>query len=375
MRRREQRWSGSNDHFRLLVEHTSDIVSVLAPDGVIVYSSPSAERVLGLTPSELAGRQVFDFVHPDDLGRVRAAFAETLRTLGFAPPFEYRVRHADGSWLTVESMARRHDDGRVIASTRDVTAQRAAELALAERERQLLESQKLEALGSLAAGIAHDFNNLLHVIGGNAAFVRLKLDNASADASELDEIDKAVQTASELTGQLLQFYRRTDEDTATDVATVLAELEPILRRLLGTDVEFHIQVEQNLVPVALAAGHLEQIVMNLALNGRDALPDGGNIWIAASQSDTTITLTVADDGVGIHPQFHRDIFEPLWSTKPLETGTGLGLAIVSGILGQYGGSIAVESDVGAGTRFTVTLPVVEPRDSKEEEAPSRLELL
>jgi PAS domain S-box-containing protein len=360
MRRREQRWSGSEDPFRFLVEHTSDIVSIVAADGLIVYSSPSAERVLGRTPAALAGAQVFDLVHRDDLDRVRAALAETRRTPGFSPPFEYRVRHADRSWLTVESVGRRHDDGSFLVTTRDVTAQRATELALAERERQLLESQKLEALGSLAAGIAHDFNNLLHVIGGNAVFIRRKLDEASADASELDEIDKAVKTASALTGRLLQFYcRPTDEHTATDLRTALIELEPILRRLLGTDVEFHVQVEQDVAPVAIAASHLEQIVMNLTLNGRDALPDGGHIWIAASQAGSTVSLTVADDGIGIHPQFHREIFEPLWTTKSSEMVTGLGLAIVADILEQYEGSIAVESDVGAGTRFTVALPVAE----------------
>ena len=130
MRRREQRWSGSEDPFRFLVEHTSDFVSIVAADGLIVYSSPSAERVLGRTPAALAGAQVFDLVHRDDLDRVRAAFAETLRTPGFSPPFEYRVRRADGSWLTVESVGRRHDDGSVLVTTRDVTAQRATELAI-----------------------------------------------------------------------------------------------------------------------------------------------------------------------------------------------------------------------------------------------------
>jgi PAS domain S-box-containing protein len=355
-------WSGSEDHFRFLVEHTSEIVSVLAPDGVTVYSSPAAERVLGRAPSELVGSQAFDLVHPDDLDRVRAAFAEMLQTPGFSPPIEYRIGHADGSWRTVESVGRSHDQGRVLVTTRDVTSQRATELALAERERQLLESHKLEALGSLAAGFAHDFNNLLHVIAGNAAFVRRKLYDASVDVSELDEIDKAVQTASTLTGQLLHFYRRrNDERTATDLGAVLAELEPILRRLLGTHVELHVEVERDVAPVALATGHVEQIVMNLALNGRDALPEGGSIWIAASQSGSTVSLTVTDDGTGIQPQFLRQIFEPQWTTKTSEIGTGLGLAIVSRILEQYGGSIDVESDVGAGTRFTLALPTAELR--------------
>jgi PAS domain S-box-containing protein len=360
MRRGQQKWSGSEDHFRVLVEHTSDIVWVLAADGVIVCSSPSAERVLGRTPTQLAGALAFDLVHPDDLERVRSALAEMLRRPGFSPPFEYRLGHADGSWLTVESVGRRHDDGLVLATTRDVTTQRALELALVARERQLFESQKLEALGSLAAGFAHDFNNLLHIITGNAAFVRRKLDDASADVTELDEIDKAVDAASELTGRLLQLYRRRAADhAATDLGALLAGLQPVLTRLIGTDVDFHIQVEQDLAPVALAAGDLEQIVLNLALNGRDALPDGGHIWIAAAEAGNTVSLTVTDDGVGIHPQFHREIFEPLWTTKSLEMGTGLGLAIVSGILEQYGGSIAVESDVGAGARFTMTLPVAD----------------
>jgi signal transduction histidine kinase len=229
--------------------------------------------------------------------------------------------------------------------------------ALAECQRRILESQRHESLGRLAAGVAHDFNNLLLVIAGSTAFVRHKLVDASAVACELDAIDKAVQTASTLASRLLYFNRsRDDERTGADVETVLSELEPLLRRLIETRTDLRIDVEHDLPPVAVTAGQLEQIVMNLVVNARDVLPSGGHIWIGASRSSGGVMLTIEDDGPGIAPALHREIFKPFWTTKPPESGTGLGLTIVTDILTQSGGSIDVESDAGSGTRFVLSLP-------------------
>jgi two-component system cell cycle sensor histidine kinase/response regulator CckA len=352
----EQRLRASEEHFRFLVENTSDIVAVLAPCGEIAYVSPSGERMLGHAVETLVGRNAYDLLHEDDVPRVRAAFDEMLSAPGFAPPIEYRVRHPDGRWLTIASVGRNHGDGRLLVTTRDLTQQRAAEVALARRERRLHERQKVEALGWLAAGVAHDFNNLLHVIRGNAALLELELADEPALRARVCEIGRATTSAAELSNQLLNFSRRRSHDSvAIDVRAILLDLEPLLRRVVPEGVSLSVTPPPHGLKACFEHSALEQVVMNLVLNAADASAAGDEIAVAASDADGHVTVSVTDTGTGMSDETVASIFEPLFTTKTNGRGTGLGLAVVKELVEKHRGAIAVETAPGRGSRFSIRL--------------------
>lgn len=345
------------EHFRSLIENASDVICVLTTDGTSVYESPAVERVLGWKPEELVGKQNFAFRHPDDATKVAATWASIVAGEE-TPPAELRLRHRDGSWRTIESVGRlRERDGQpvVVLNYRDVTERR-------ELEEKLLHAQKLEAVGRLAGGVAHDFNNLLTAIGGYAEFLIAGFDADDPRRVDALEIARASDRAAALTSQLLAFSRRQVlRPEVLDLGEVVEGLANLLSRLLGAHVELTTSSEAGSL-VRADRGQLEQVITNLAVNARDAMPAGGELSLAVRRIErdgSYVELAVADTGHGMDDETLSHAFEPFFTTKSEDQGTGLGLSTVYGIVAQSGGDVLVSSEAGVGTTFRVLLPLSE----------------
>ena len=338
--------------FRSLIENASEVITILSVDGTSIFESPSVERVLGRTPEELVGLPSFALLHEDDVDHVQKSFAAIVAGEE-VEPMEFRLRHRNGSWRTVEAVGhRRRQDGEwvVVVNYRDVTDER-------QLREQLLHSQKLEAVGRLAGGIAHDFNNLLTAIGGYSHFLADGFDDDDPRRDDALEIVRASDRAAALTGQLLAFSRRQVLlAEVLDLAEVVGGLESLLSRLLGEGVELSTSVEPD-CRVRADRGQLEQVITNLALNARDAMPSGGSVELAVRRIDGEVELTVADSGIGMDAETIEHAFEPFFTTKGPGKGTGLGLATVYGIVTQTGGEISIDSRPGEGSTFRVVLPL------------------
>ena len=317
--------------FRSLIENASDAVTMLSADGTSLYESPSVERVLGYPPEEILGTKSFSLLHPDDHEAVRQTFAAMLA--GEEPvPIEVRLRHKNGSWRTVEAIGRRRrqeDEWVVVVNYRDVTDQRLL-------QEQLLHSQKLESVGRLAGGVAHDFNNLLTAIGGYSEFLVSGFDDDDPRRADALEIVRASDRAAVLTNQLLAFSRhQVLKAEILDLGDIVAGLERLLSGFLGDDVELSTSVSPD-CRVRADRGQVEQVITNLALNARDAMPAGGKVELAVRRVDGEVELTMRDTGVGMDAETINHVFEPFFTTKAGK-GTGLGLATVYGIVKQSGG--------------------------------------
>ncbi len=373
--------STGDARFRALIEHAQDVVAVLALDGTILYESPSIERVLGYRPDEIVGLNAADLVHPVDLGPVGAALAGLVPTPGASTSLTYRCRHRDGSWRTLEAegwnLTHEPAVGGVVVNARDVTERAAQEAALRESETRLRQAQRMEAVGQLAGGIAHDFNNLLTVIAGGTAFALESPGLDPAARAELAAVDEAAGRAARLTRQLLAFSRQQVlQPEVLDLNRVVAGVEPMLRRLIGEDIAILTIPGSSLRPVLADPGQLEQVLVNLAVNARDSMPDGGRLVIETANVDVTpeaavrrgagiapgpyVRLTVHDTGVGMDEATVARVFEPFFTTKAPGKGTGLGLSTVYGIVVQSGGHVRVTSAPGQGATFSVDLPAAEP---------------
>lgn len=370
-----QRWHAeaalraSEERFRALVENSSDALMVIDAEGRIGYLSPSSERHLGWTPAQMVGRSVFDFVHSDDRDIVSSRIFESLSSPGKNVVDQVRFHHADGSWRIMEGVGvNRLSDPAVagiVVNIRDITERRTL-------EEQLRHAQKMEAVGQLAGGIAHDFNNLLTAILG---YCHLMLDEMPEDhplRQDLVEIQTAGDRAASLTRQLLAFSRRQMLlPQVVDVNLLVTQLEKLLRRLISEDVELVTALAPDLRPVTVDPATVEQILVNLAVNARDAMPTGGRLTIETSNVDiddayavTHLTMTpgsyvmlaVSDTGEGMDAGTRARVFEPFFTTKEQGKGSGLGLATVYGMVKQSSGYIWVYSEPGHGTTFKVYFP-------------------
>lgn len=353
-----------------LLEAIAELVCVVDEDGVVQYLNAAIEAILGAHATALIGYPVWRVVHPDEVGPLRRWLTQHLAGEGDTDgSMELRARHRDGTWRTVELCARPcHSpgaDAALILIGRDITEQRCL-------EEHLRQSQKLEAVGLLASGIAHDFNNLLTGIKGYADL--LLRDSALHESlrHDVQEIGKAAHRATGLTRQLLSFSRRQDlERQVIDPAAVLADLEQLLQRLINENIEIRARIPREIGWIAAERGQLEQVVINLAVNARDAMPDGGTLTLeldelalddAAApryhplQPGQYVRLRVADTGSGMDEETQRQIFQPFFTTKGPELGTGLGLSNVQAIVQRSGGAISVESAPGAGSTFQILLP-------------------
>jgi PAS domain S-box-containing protein len=369
----------SEERFRALVEHNSEAVFVVDAGGIVGFASESVFRVTGTPASDWLGHSIFDRVHPDDRARVEEAFAACLTLRSASLSVSYRSRHADGSWRDREaSVVNRFEEpavGGLIVNFRDVTDRVRLEAALKQ-------AQKMEAIGSLASGIAHDFNNLLTAILGFTDLTLSQLDGAHPVRPDLEEVEKAATSAAALTRQLLAFSRKQIlQPEVLDLNAAVTRIEKLLRRTLGENISLLTRLATPLDTVIADSGQIEQVILNLAVNARDAMPAGGALTIettnvvldadyAVHHSDATagahVLVAISDTGIGMDPTVQAHLFEPFFTTKERGKGTGLGLATVYGIVRQSGGSVSVYSEVGHGTTFKIYLPAagsaVQPAD-------------
>lgn len=365
------------ERFQLIVEAFSDVVTVLLPDGTIQYQSPSADRVLGHGRGGLLGRPFLDLVHPSD----RPSVAEVLdRARGGQqeiPPFEFRFRTADAEWRLLEGAARVLRDQQaapVVIASRDITERR-------RLERELMQAQKMESIGQLAGGIAHDFNNFLTGIVGSVELAALDVEADSEAARNLRLARNTAERATSVSRQLLAFSRNDiDRPETFDLNPVVDQMGSLLRQLVGSPITLEVETAERPLWVHLDPGHLEQVVMNLVVNARDAIPERGTVVLrsraepAGPDAPDAAALEVADDGEGMDDEVRREIFSPFFTTK--DTGTGLGLSTIRRIVEGAGGTIDVASAAGEGTTFAVRLPLVsapeaEAPDAGEEPRPDR----
>jgi PAS domain S-box-containing protein len=367
-----------------VIEQIPDVVAVLDDAHAITAISSAAERTLGYPPSECVGLPALEFVHPDDRADAERWLDSASATPGAAraTPTEFRVRRRDGRWRTVEPSITSFVDAngvrRELVLARDVTDRR-------QLERQLQRAQKSEAIGNLAAGIAHDFNNVLTaIVGWSDALIQALPDSAPA-LSYAREIREASQHAADLAMHLLAI-RREERPPAgpLNLNDVVIRAAPLFRRLLGQRVECILRLTPGVGLIHADGTQIEQVLLNLSLNARDAMPDGGILTIetavvtlaaneiAGCDAGAFVRLTVRDTGVGMDADTRARVFEPFFTTKGAGQGTGLGLSIVNGIVRQSSGAVTVESQPGRGTTFRVFLPRLEaPRPVADE--PDRAE--
>jgi len=376
----------SEERYRTLVEGVRDIIFALSPEGTIASLNPAFETITGWRREEWV-RQPFErLVHPEDLPLALELLGRVVRG-ELRPASQFRVRTAKGEYRVGEfSATPQLHEGRLVGILgigRDVTER-------VQLEQQLRQAQKMEAVGRLAGGIAHDFNNILTAITGYADLLLEDLGATDPRRQDADEIHKAADRAAGLTRQLLAFSRQQVlQPTVLEVNKLVSDLEKMLRRLLGEDVQLATRLAPTTGRVKVDPGQLEQVIMNLAVNARDAMPNGGKLTLETGNVDLDeayaadhyparagpfVLLAVSDTGTGMSEETQAHMFEPFFTTKEKGKGTGLGLATVYGIIKQSGGFIWVYSEVGRGTTFKLYLPRVEElaeRASQPAQAPAR----
>jgi two-component system, cell cycle sensor histidine kinase and response regulator CckA len=355
--------------FRLISENAADMIAVVDGNGNRIYNSPSYQKLLGYSTEELSQSKGFEQIHPEDQQKVVEAAAEAKRS-GVGRSLEYRIRHKDGRWVPLESTASvvKNSSGeveKIVIVNRDVSERK-------DLEKQLLLSQKLEAIGRLSGGVAHDFNNLLGVILGYCEELQKHIPSDDPYREAVDEIQNAGKRAASLTQQLLAFSRKqVFEPQVLDLNEIVYGAGKMLERLIGENITMDIIPAEKVGTVKADRNQIERVILNLVVNARDAMPQGGKVTIETAdvELDETsptlhrcvapgpyVMLKVADTGGGMDAELQSHIFEPFFTTKG--QGTGLGLATVYGVVKQSGGYISVESAPGKGSAFKVYLPRV-----------------
>ena len=376
-KRAEEALRTSVQRFQDIAAHAQEWIWEVGTDGRYTYSSQMVESMLGYTPEEVRQKHFYDFFHPDDL--------ETLKTAAFAAfsekqPFREFINrnvHKDGRtvWLSTSGLPVFDANGNVIGyrgADTDITQRKRIEEERQKLQAQLIQAQKMEAVGLLAGGVAHDFNNILAAIMMNLDLLK-EYPNLNQEIEQmLGELEASAKRAADLTRQLLMFSRRSVlEIKVLDLNEIVANLLKMLGRLIGEDIYLQFQRKTGLPAVEADACMLEQVLMNLCVNARDAMSKGGRITISTETIEVGkeharthanrrpglfVCLSVADTGCGMDETTLKRIFEPFFTTKEVGKGTGLGLATVHGIVTQHQGWVEVESQLGVGTAFHVFLP-------------------
>lgn len=381
--------TGSRERIRRALRHNSELLQQIVdhvpvmftyrnPAGDLVWVNKAFEKLFGWALDDLHGRDLIVELYPEPEEQLRARrhLDDCTGDWGvFRPQSRDGDRH-DVTWSVV-----RLSDGARVTIGQDLTA-------LRQLEAQLLHAQKMEAVGRLAGGVAHDFNNILTAIMGNVELTLATLDagapNAARITDSLEQINRAGQRAANLTRQLLAFSRRqVMQPTVLDLNAVLGDMTKMVQRLIGENVRLRMEFDAQLGPVYADAGQIEQVIMNLAANARDAMKAGGELRICTRALPPTAgigpesprvpaaMIEVTDTGEGIAPEIQPRIFEPFFTTKPAGQGTGLGLPTSFGIVQQFGGRITVESVSGQGATFRVVLPCVDAPLPARSAGPSR----
>ena len=383
-RERQKALKASEERLRELIENANDIIFTCDMSGNINSLNRAGQKLIGYLAREAVGMNFAHFVAPEFLETAAEMLArQTTSDASTVYELEIITRCGERAALEVSSQTI-FSEGKAVGVqgvARDITERKRTEQALRASQLQLQQSQKLEAVGQLAGGVAHDFNNLLTAIIGYSQLSLRRLDSEDPVARNINEIMKAAGRAASLTRQLLAFSRKQIlEAKVLDLNLVVNDMSQMLRRLISEDVELSTIAATDLDKVKADCGQIEQIIMNLAVNARDAMPSGGKLTIEtanvvlddeyAQQNLPTepgayVMLSVSDTGVGMDQQTLSRIFEPFFTTKAIGKGTGLGLSTVYGIVKQSGGYIWASSELGRGTTFRVYLPRVDALTVKE----------
>jgi two-component system cell cycle sensor histidine kinase/response regulator CckA len=380
----EKALRASEQWFRTLADATATAIFIYQGE-CFVYVNRASEILSGYAKDELVGMRFYDLVHPRFRDMVRQRGLDRQRGIEVPNRYEFTIVRKDGSERWVDYSAGKIEwQGRpaVLGTAVDITERKQAEEALRQ-------AQRLEAIGRLAGGVAHDFNNLLSVINGYCNLMLTQLDETHPLRADLEAIERAGRQAASLTQQLLAFSRRQIlKPEVLNLNTVVAETHRMLKRVIGEDIDLVFVPAEDLGNVKVDPGQAEQVLMNLAVNARDAMPLGGTLTIETMnveldedyarqhpgvQPGRYVMLAVSDTGTGMDEAVRERIFEPFFTTKELGKGTGLGLAMVYGIVKQSGGNIWAYSEVGKGSTFKVYLPRVdeEVRERRPEPAEPR----
>jgi hypothetical protein len=361
---------------------TPDLMGALNERGYFETSNPAWKTVLGWSEEEVASMSIFELLHPDDVERTRQGFNLTQQGQP-AVRFPNRYRCKDGSYRWI-SWVGVPEEGKVYCTGRDITEEKAAEATLEKTQEALRQSQKMEAIGQLTGGIAHDFNNLLAGIGGSLELLGRRLREGRYEGMEryILGAEDATKRAAALTQRLLAFSRGQKLDPKpTNVNTLIAGMEDLIRRTVGPGVALEVVGAGGLWLTHIDPSQLENALLNLSINARDAMPEGGRItietanrWLdarAAHKRDIKpgqyISVCVSDTGTGMTPEVISRAFDPFFTTKPIGQGTGLGLSMIHGFVRQSGGQVRVYSEIGKGTTMCLYLPRFLGQANAEEE--------
>jgi len=360
----ERQLRSTENVYRVLFDHAADAILLGDATGVLQEGNPRASDLLRIPPDKIRGTKTASIVGPGQEGRFGAAFGEALK--GKAVTGEWLLRRADGDLVPVESIIQLLPDGRLLAMVRDISERRAL-------EHRLRNSQKMEAVGTLAAGIAHDFNNLITAIAGNAELASMDLEPTHRAAASISEIKTASTRAASLVQQIVAFSRpQAPTQELVKLPAIVEEVTRLLRSTLPSSVEMRVAYDSQSSAVHADPSQLHQVLLNLATNGWQALEGKPGSLLVAVERYTLTTpnalglpegtygcIAVTDTGHGMDAETAQRIFEPFFTTKEVGAGTGLGLATAHTIVRNHGGTIAVESTLGAGTTFRVYLPAAE----------------
>ncbi|EFQ24143.1 multi-sensor hybrid histidine kinase [Aminomonas paucivorans DSM 12260] len=366
----------SEERYRRIVETSLEGICALDEGFRVILANPRLCEMLGYEKEEeLLGRPVEEFLFPED--REDQRLRHEVRRSGRGERYERRFRRRDGEnlWAHVSASPVQDEEGRFCGSfamLTDQTARVEADRLRARLEDQLLQAQKMESVGRLAGGVAHDFNNLLTGILGYTELARGKLEGQEGAVRDLEEVERLGRRATDLTRQLLAFSRRqTLDPKVVDLNERIEESLRLLDRLLGEDVQIRFRPGEDLGLVRVDPAQFEQVLVNLAVNARDAMPEGGilslrtshvelraeaAVWYLEAAPGSYVLLEVSDTGTGMDEETRAHLFEPFFTTKPVGKGTGLGLSMVYGIVKQHGGHLWVYSEPGKGSTFKIYLP-------------------
>jgi PAS domain S-box-containing protein len=390
----EEKIRRNEELFRLITDNVEDLIAIIDLEGRRVYNSPSYARILG-DPERLKGTDSVAEIHADDREKIRQILQETVTT-GMGRRSEYRFVAADGSIRFIESQGTVIRDASgsvssVLVVSRDVTARKAAEEERTILQEQLRQAQKLESIGTLAGGIAHDFNNILTIILGYLPLLSQSNLNPGERSKLIDTMNKTVDRGAELVRQLLTFASKSDVSFGrVNINAIIADLERVITETFPRNITFLIESDDDIPSLFADAGQIHQALLNLCVNARDAMPNGGELGISTGRvpaaalvkrftgllEENYVRISVTDTGMGMDEATKERMFEPFFTTKEEGKGTGLGLAVVYGVAQTHHAYVDVESTPGLGTTFNLYFPAqaqtpdaAEEHTKKYEESP------